>query len=49
MKSQQLDLIYSQSRVLYEILLNAPRAKTNPIKPKLGPHVNGVIGFIGNV
>jgi hypothetical protein len=42
-KSQQLDLIYAQSRMLYEILPNASRSNYDP-KQKLGPHVDGIIG-----
>ena len=34
--AQQLDLFYSQSGILYEIILNAPRSNFDP-KFKLGP------------
>jgi hypothetical protein len=43
-KAQQLDLIYAQSRMLYEILPDAPRSKYNPRKnPK--PRADGIIGY----
>jgi hypothetical protein len=42
-KSQQLDLTYSQSGMLYEILPNAPRSNYDP-RQKLGPHADGIIG-----
>jgi hypothetical protein len=42
-KFQQLDLIYSQSRMLYEILLDASRSNYDPRK-NLGPHANGIVG-----
>ena len=46
LKSQQLYLIYSQSRILYKILPNSPRVETDPMKETLDPHANGVIGSI---
>jgi hypothetical protein len=42
-KSQQLDLIYNHSRMLYEILPNASRSNCDP-RQNLGPHVDGIIG-----
>jgi hypothetical protein len=42
-KSQQLDLIYAQSRMLKEILPDASRSNYDP-RQKLGPHANGIIG-----
>ena len=44
LRAQQLDLVYSQYRVLYDILPNAPRAETDPTRPKPGVHADGVIG-----
>jgi hypothetical protein len=41
-KSQQLDLIYAQSGMLYEIIPDAPRSNYDPRK-NLGPHVDGII------
>ena len=42
--AQQLDLIYSQSRLLYSILPNAPRPGANPRKPSPSTHADGMIG-----
>ena len=42
-RAQELDLIYAQSGLLYEIIPNAPRSSFDPnVKP--GPHVNGIVG-----
>jgi hypothetical protein len=43
-KSQQLDLIYAQSGMIYEILLDALSSKYDP-RQKLEPHVDGIVGF----
>jgi len=43
-RAQQLDLVYSQSRVLYDILPNAPRAEKNPTKFSSGAHADGIVG-----
>ena len=48
LRAQQLDLIYSQSRILYEIIPDAPRPTHNVEKPKPGPHANGVVGFVNS-
>ena len=42
-RSQELDLIYAQSKLLYEIIPNAPRSNFNP-KFKPGPHADGIVG-----
>jgi hypothetical protein len=42
-KAQQLDLIYAQSRMLYEILSDAPRSNYDP-RQNLGPHADGILG-----
>jgi len=47
-RAQQLDLVYSQSRVLYDILPNAPRTETDPTKFVPGPHADGVVGSAQN-
>ena len=44
-RAQELDLIYTQSRLLYEIIPNAPRSSFDP-KIKPGPHVDGIVGCI---
>jgi hypothetical protein len=42
-KSQQLDLIYAQSGMLYEIIPDTPWSNYDP-RQNLGPHVDGIIG-----
>ena len=42
-RAQQLDLIYAQTGLLYEIIPNAPRSNFDP-KFKPGPHANGIVG-----
>jgi hypothetical protein len=44
MRAQQLELIYSQSNMLYEILPNAPQSNFNKTKQNYGPHVDGIVG-----
>ena len=48
LRAQQMDLIYSQSRILYEIIPEAPRPTHDTEKPKPGPHVDGVVGSINS-
>ena len=48
LRAQQLHLIYSQSRILYEIIPEAPRPIHDVEKPKLGPHANGVVGSVNS-
>ena len=42
-RAQELDLIYAQSGLLYEIIPNAPRSNFDP-KVKPGPHADGIVG-----
>ena len=42
-RAQELDLIYAQSSLFYEIIPNAPRSSFDP-KVKPGPHANGIVG-----
>ena len=42
-RAQELDLIYAQSRLLYEIIPNAPHSSFDP-KIKPGPHADGIVG-----
>jgi len=42
-------LVYSQYRVLYDILPNAPRVETDPTKFSPGPDANGIVGSVQNV
>jgi hypothetical protein len=44
--AQNLDLVYSQSRSLYELIPNAHRKLTNPSKPSSTSHSDGVISSI---
>ena len=46
--TQQLDLIYLQSRLLYSILPNAPRIGINLSKPSPSAHADAMIGFALN-
>ena len=48
LKAQQLDLIYSQSGILYEIISEAPRPTHDVEKPKPSPHVDGVVGSVNS-
>jgi hypothetical protein len=44
MRVQQLELIYSQSSLLYEILPDAPRSILDKTRQRAGPHVDGIVG-----
>ena len=48
LRAQQLDLIYAQSGILYEIIPEAPRSTHSVKKPKPGPHADGVVGFVSS-
>ena len=48
-RSQKLDLLYSQSRMLYEIFSDATREEMDPIKSKPRLHVDGMMGTMENV
>jgi hypothetical protein len=48
MIAQQLELIYSQSDMIYEILLDAPWSNFDLSKPKSGPHADGIVGSTQN-
>jgi hypothetical protein len=45
-RAQYLDLVYSQSGTLYELIPNATHATTDPSKPLSTSHADGVIGSI---
>ena len=45
-QDQYLDLVYSQSGTLYDFLLNATQANTDPSKPSSSSHVDSVIGSV---
>ena len=42
-RAQQLDLIYAQSGILYDIIPDAQRSNHDP-KFKPSPHADGIIG-----
>jgi hypothetical protein len=44
--AQYLDLVYSQSGTLYDLLPNASRANNDPSKPSSSSHADGVISFV---
>ena len=48
LRAQQLDLIYSQSGILYEIIPEAQRPSHEAEKPKPGPHADGVVGSVNS-
>jgi hypothetical protein len=48
MRAQHLDLIYSQSGTLYDIISHAPRPLTDPKKPYPTPHTDGVVGSVSH-
>jgi hypothetical protein len=43
MRAHQLEMIYSQSGLLYEILPDAPRSILDKTRQKSGPHVDGIV------
>jgi ribosomal protein L44E len=45
MRSQQLELIYSQSGLLHEILPDAPRSILDKTKQRVVPHADGIVGL----
>jgi hypothetical protein len=44
--AQYLDLVYSQSGTLYELIPNATHATNDPSKPSPSLHADGVIGSV---
>ena len=45
-RAQHLDLIYSQSGTLYDIIPQAPRPSNDKLWTALGLHADGMIGSI---
>jgi hypothetical protein len=45
MRAQQLELIYSQSSLLYEILPDAPHSILDKTKQRDGPQADGIVGL----
>ena len=46
--AQYLDLVYSQSGNLYDLIPHAPRPSTDPSRPSMKPYVDGLIGSVKN-
>ena len=47
--AQHLDLIYTYSGILYEIIPEAPRSTTNFAKPNPGTHDDGMVGSVNTL
>jgi hypothetical protein len=47
-RAQQLDLIYSQSGILYKIFSDAHGSSTDPMKSNSRPHVDGIVSSVNN-
>jgi hypothetical protein len=45
-RAQYLDLVYSQSGTLYELIPNATHATNDPSKPSSSSHADGIIGSV---
>jgi hypothetical protein len=45
-RAQYLDLVYSQSGTLYELIPNATHPNNDPSKPSTASHADGVIGSV---
>ena len=48
LRAQQLDLIYTQSWILYEIIPEAPRSTNSVETPNPRPHADGVVGSVNS-
>jgi hypothetical protein len=44
MRVQQLELIYSQSSLLYDIFPDVPSSILDKARQKFGPHADGIVG-----
>jgi hypothetical protein len=44
MRAQKFELNYSQSGLLYNILLNVPRSILDKTRQRVGPHANDIVG-----
>jgi hypothetical protein len=44
MRAQQLEIIYSQSGLLYEIFPDAPCSILDNTRQRVGPHADGIVG-----
>ena len=43
---EYLDLVYSQYGTIYDLIPQAPHPSTNPTKPLVEVHVDGIVGSI---
>ena len=44
--AKYLDLVYSQSGALYDLIPHAPRPTIDPSRPALEPPTNGILGLV---
>ena len=44
--AQYLDLVYSQSGTLYDLIPHDPRPTTDPSRPATEPPANGILGLV---
>ena len=44
--AKYLDLVYSQSDTLYELIPHAPYPYNDSSRPTMEYHVNGMVGFV---
>ena len=45
-RAQYLDLVYSQSEMLYDLIPQAPPLSTDPTKPPTETPIDGIVGSI---
>ena len=45
-RAQYLDLMYSQSGTLYDLIMNAPSPTNDPLRPIMEPLVDGLVDFV---
>ena len=46
MRAQQLELIYSQSGLLYKVFPDGPRLILDKTRQRSGPHADGIVGSV---
>jgi hypothetical protein len=44
MRAQHLELMYSQSGLLYKVFPDAPRLILDKTRQRSGPHADGIVG-----
>ena len=45
-RAQYLDLVYSQSGTLYDLIPRAPRPTTDPSRPTVEPPIDGILSSV---